>query len=52
MRSANATAWSLKTAAPFEKYDASHFRFITQLDPQSKKQIHYELTVQHGTRER
>ncbi len=44
------TRWEIKTDAPFEKYDASHFRFTTKLEPRSKKVIEYELTVQHGTR--
>ncbi|NLX26149.1 MAG: DUF4139 domain-containing protein [Lentisphaerae bacterium] len=49
-RSTNSTDWEISTDTPYEKYDATRVRFTVRLEPRSKKEINYELTVHHGTR--
>jgi len=43
--------WTLQTDAPYEKYDATHARFQTQLQPRSKQALDYTVTTYHGVRE-
>ena len=43
--------WTLQTEAPHEKHDATHTRFETQLQPQSKQTISYTVTTYHGRRQ-
>ncbi|MDF7799679.1 DUF4139 domain-containing protein [Pontiellaceae bacterium B1224] len=50
MRWAGSNHWKIETDETVEKYDAQHFRFLETVQPQSKRTIEYELTVQHGTR--
>lgn len=49
-RATGSTSWEINTDAAYEKYDADHVRFTVQLEPRSKQEILYELTVRHGTR--
>ncbi len=49
-RSTDSTDWEISTDTPYEKYDATRVRFTVRLEPRSKKEINYELTVHHGTR--
>ena len=37
--------WEIETDAPYEKYDATHFRFNIRIEPHSKKHIQYTLTM-------
>lgn len=43
--------WTLETAAPYKKHDATHARFETQLQPQSKQTLDYTVTTYHGRRQ-
>ena len=43
--------WTLQTEEPYEKHDATHARFETPLQPQSKKLLSYTLTTYHGRRQ-
>ncbi|MHC4143817.1 MAG: DUF4139 domain-containing protein [Planctomycetota bacterium] len=43
--------WTLQTELPYEKHDATHARFETPLQPQSKQLLSYTLTTYHGRRE-
>jgi len=43
--------WKLETEAPYEKHDATHARFETGLQPQSKQTLEYTVTTYHGRRE-
>jgi hypothetical protein len=40
--------WTLATAAPFEKVDATKVKFLFDLKPREKRSIEYELVIQHG----
>ena len=41
--------WTLATAAPYEKVDATKVKFVLPLKPREKQKFSYELTVRHGT---
>ncbi|UCE50718.1 MAG: DUF4139 domain-containing protein, partial [Phycisphaerales bacterium] len=43
--------WTLQTDVPYEKHDATHARFETRLQPQSRQLLSYALTTYHGRRE-
>ena len=44
-RSTGSNEWTLQTDAPYEKQDARHIRFTIRLEPYSKQEINYELTL-------
>ncbi|MBN2703291.1 MAG: DUF4139 domain-containing protein [Pontiellaceae bacterium] len=48
-RSTDSTDWEISTDTPYEKHDATRVRFTIRLEPRSKQEIHYQLTVHHGT---
>jgi hypothetical protein len=41
--------WTLKTAAAFEKVDATKVKFVQPLQPRAKQTLTYELTTRYGT---
>ncbi|PAW87051.1 MAG: hypothetical protein B9S33_06955 [Pedosphaera sp. Tous-C6FEB] len=41
--------WTLATAAPYEKVDATKVKFVRPLKAREKQMFSYELTVRHGT---
>ncbi|PAW87050.1 MAG: hypothetical protein B9S33_06950 [Pedosphaera sp. Tous-C6FEB] len=41
--------WTLATAAPYEKVDATKVKFVRPLKAREKQTFSYELTVKHGT---
>jgi hypothetical protein len=43
--------WTLQSGTPYEKHDATHARFMLELDPRSKKMLEYTIRTYHGTRE-
>ncbi len=43
--------WTLQTEMPYEKHDATHARFETPLEPQSKQLLSYTLATYHGRRQ-
>ncbi|MBL7188564.1 MAG: hypothetical protein ISS70_19745 [Phycisphaerae bacterium] len=43
--------WTLQTEMPYEKHDATHARFKTQLQPQSRQSLSYTVTTYHGRRQ-
>ncbi len=43
--------WTLQTEAPYDKHDAKHARFKTQLQPRSKQRLEYTVTTYHGRRQ-
>ena len=43
--------WTLQTDAIYEKHDATHARFKTQLQPRSKQTLDYTVTTYHGRRQ-
>ena len=43
--------WTLQTDMPYEKHDASHVRFKLNLEPSSKQEFRYTVTIYHGERE-
>ena len=49
-RSTDSIDWEINTDTPYEKYDAHHIRFTVMIEPRSRLQIEYELTVHHGSR--
>ncbi len=40
--------WSLATAAPYEKVDATKVKFVVPLQPREKQKFSYELTTRYG----
>jgi len=43
--------WKLQSGTPYEKYDATHVRFMLELEPRSKQTLEYTIRTYHGTRE-
>jgi hypothetical protein len=43
--------WTLQSGTPYEKYDASHARFMLELEPRSNQTLEYTVRTYHGTRE-
>jgi hypothetical protein len=43
--------WTLQTDALYDKHDATHARFETQLQPRSKQTLDYKVTTYHGRRQ-
>jgi hypothetical protein len=43
--------WTLQSETPYEKHDASHARFMLELEPRSKQTLEYTVRTYHGTRE-
>ncbi len=43
--------WTLQAANPYEKHDATHARFMLELEPRSKQTLEYTVRTYHGTRE-
>ena len=43
--------WTIQSDVPYEKYDAMHARFKSNLQPKSKLTIEYTVTTYHGVRE-
>ncbi len=43
--------WTLQSETTYEKYDATHARFILELEPRSKQTLEYTVRTYHGTRE-
>jgi hypothetical protein len=43
--------WILQSDTPYEKHDASHARFMLELEPRSKQMLEYKVRTYHGTRE-
>jgi len=43
--------WRLQSDTPYEKHDASHARFMLELEPRSKQTLEYTVRTYHGTRE-
>jgi hypothetical protein len=43
--------WTLQTDTPYEKHDATHARFKTNLGPRSKRTFGYTVRTYHGVRE-
>ena len=41
--------WTLATAAPYEKVDATKVKFVLPLKAREKQKFTYELTVRHGS---
>jgi hypothetical protein len=50
-RSFGTAYWTLQTNVPYEKHDATHTRFETRLQPQSKQLLSYTVTTYHGRRQ-
>ncbi len=40
--------WTLATAAPYEKVDATKVKFVVPLQPREKQKFSYELTTRYG----
>jgi len=40
--------WDVKTAAKYEKMDATKVKFVLPLQPREKQKLAYELTTRHG----
>jgi hypothetical protein len=43
--------WTLQSDTPYDKHDASHARFMLELEPRSKQILEYTVRTYHGTRE-
>jgi len=43
--------WTLQSGTPYDKHDASHARFMLELEPRSKQILEYTIRTYHGTRE-
>jgi hypothetical protein len=43
--------WTLQSETPYEKYDATHARFMLELKHRSKQILEYTVRTYHGTRE-
>jgi len=43
--------WTLQSETPYEKHDATHARFMLELEPRSKQTLEYTVRTYHGTRE-
>jgi hypothetical protein len=43
--------WALQAGMPYEKHDATHIRFKTNLEPRSKRPFGYTVRTYHGVRE-
>ena len=43
--------WTLQSETPYEKHDATHTRFMLELEPRSKQAFEYTVRTYHGTRE-
>jgi len=43
--------WTLQSKTHYEKYDASHARFMLELESRSKQMLEYTVRTYHGTRE-
>ncbi len=43
--------WTLQSETPYEKHDATHARFMLELEPRSKQTFSYTVRTYHGTRE-
>ncbi|MFC1793369.1 DUF4139 domain-containing protein, partial [Planctomycetota bacterium] len=43
--------WALQSETSYEKYDATHARFMLELEPRSKQMLEYTVRTYHGTRE-
>ena len=43
--------WTLQSDTPYDKHDASHVRFMLELEPRSKQILEYTIRTYHGTRE-
>ncbi len=43
--------WTIQTDAAYEKHDATHARFKLNLEPGSKQEFRYTVTIYHGERE-
>ena len=41
--------WSLSTAMPYEKVDATKMKFVIPLKAHEKQTFRYELTTRYGT---
>jgi hypothetical protein len=50
-RSFDTTYWTLQSETPYEKHDATHARFMLELEPRSKQMLEYTVRTYHGTRE-
>ena len=43
--------WTLQSETPHEKHDATHARFMLELEPLSKRTLEYTIRTYHGMRE-
>jgi len=43
--------WTLQSETPYEKHDATHARFMLEIEPRSKQTLEYTIRTYHGTRE-
>ena len=43
--------WTLQSETSYEKHDATHARFMLELEPRSKQTLEYTVRTYHGTRE-
>jgi hypothetical protein len=43
--------WTLHSETPHEKHDATHARFMLELEPRSRQAFEYTIRTYHGTRE-
>jgi hypothetical protein len=43
--------WTLQSETPYEKHDATHARFMLELEPRSKQAFNYTVRTYHGVRE-
>ena len=50
-RGFNTTYWTLRVDIPYEKHDATHARYVLELEPRSKQAFEYMVRTYHGTRE-
>jgi hypothetical protein len=50
-RGFDTTYWTLQSDTPYEKHDATHARFMLELEPRSRKMLEYTIRTYHGTRE-
>jgi hypothetical protein len=50
-RSFETAYWTLQSGTHYEKHDATHARFMLELEPRSKQMLEYTVRTYHGTRE-
>jgi len=43
--------WTLQADIPYEKHDATHARFMLEIEPRSKQTLEYTVRTYHGVRQ-